>query len=285
MGYPFTIYNWNDIVSHRWAGPGVECYGCTGTALTVGGFDGAHTGHFALFRAVLSRRTLLPGIITFAVPPRAVTCPDSFNGSVYTLKQRLDIFREAGFAFVVVIDFSSEFGRMEGRHFLSVLIKSLAMKYLAEGPDFRCGCYGAMDIPQIARFFQIQGLELQVIAPVMENGVRVSSSLIRSAVEKGDLHYVSRLLGRPFCLDCSGYTWTQSDTPGVFHGVPGKYRHGDYQVVPAEGCYTVQVTGRFQHEVVTAEARVTCSGRSLEISSPWISRIPDEIVSVEFSTE
>ena len=246
------VYSWNDIISgnffsrHQLLERGYE-----GTALTVGGFDGAHVGHQALFNAVLSQKNLLPGIITFGTSPKARLNPESFSGSVYTMEQRLQCFQEAGFAFAVVIDFSGDFGRMDGVTFLQHLKNQLHMSFLAEGTDFRCGYKGAVNIDFLRDFALQNGLTLEVVDPVIVDGVRVSSSEIRNSLLQGDFSRCRQFLGRNFALggDCFQWQWEDNSLVGMRKQAPC----GCIQILPPAGSYQVTVHCKIQAKDASIE--------------------------------
>ena len=143
----FAVYSWDDIVSNKFpCEDAIFKSGFQGTALSVGGFDGVHLGHQELLKKVLDRKNLLPGVVTFSNLPASFKNPSNYNGSVCTLQQKIEFFKGMGFCFVVVIDFSYEFGKMDGNKFLSILKDCLSMRFMAEGTDFRCGYKGSFDI-------------------------------------------------------------------------------------------------------------------------------------------
>ena len=267
------VYSWNDIVSgnffsrHQLLERGYE-----GTALTVGGFDGAHVGHQALFDAVLGQKNLLPGVITFGISPKARLNPESFSGSVYTMEQRLQCFQEAGFAFVVVIDFSGDFGRMDGVTFLQHLKNQLHMSFLAEGTDFRCGYKGAVNIDFLRDFAQQNGLVLEVVDPVIVDGVRVSSSQIRNSLLQGDFSRCRLFLGRNFALggNCFQWQWKENSFVGMRTQAPC----GCLQILPPAGSYQVTVHCKIQskdasiEKVVSFVEKAIIQDESLKIPLP-----------------
>lgn len=239
------VYSWNDIVSGNFFPRSqLLAAGYEGTALTVGGFDGAHLGHQALFNAVLEQKHLLPGVITFGTSPKARLHPESFSGSVYTMEQRLQSFREAGFAFVVVIDFSGDFGKMDGVTFLQHLKDQLYMAYLAEGTDFRCGYKGAVNIDFLKEFSLQNNVVLEVVDPVIAEGVRISSSEIRNSLLEGDFDRCRRFLGRNFALggSCFQWQWRHDSLVGIRRRGPC----GCLQILPPAGSYSVTLHCRLQ---------------------------------------
>ena len=62
------------------------CSGKKGTALTIGGFDGPHRGHQALFDTVLSetnKHSLASGVVTFTRSPGAITKGSQYFGATF----------------------------------------------------------------------------------------------------------------------------------------------------------------------------------------------------------
>ncbi len=240
MSDVLRVYSWDDIVGGSFpTRQQLAAAGFEGTALTVGGFDGVHLGHQALLSAVLVQPRLLPGVVTFGISPKARLNPAGFAGAVCTMEQRLQLFREAGFAFVVVIDFSGDFGRMDGVVFLQHLRDRLCMSYLSEGTDFRCGYKGAVNIDSLRAFCQDSGVRLDVVEPVIVEGVRVSSSEIRRSLKDGDFARCRRLLGRNFSLGGCCFDWTWRGD--ALLGVRRRGACGCVQIEPPAECYRVRV--------------------------------------------
>lgn len=205
-----------------------------GTAIAVGSFDGPHVGHDALFGDVLSRRVegLSPGVVTFTRSLKGMRA--GHPGDVATLSQRLGAFADRGFEFAVVIDFSDDFGRIDGIDFLRTLVERCGMRHLAEGRDFRCGHGGATDMDCIGAFSRGGGFSVTAVEPVMWGGERVSSSRLRESVLAADFGSARVMLGRPFSVDCSGFVWSSD---GGFISAEGR----GIQVLPPDGSYSVLV--------------------------------------------
>lgn len=265
MNDTLRVYSWDDIASGCFLSfSELAEAGYEGTALTVGGFDGVHLGHQALFSAVMAQKRLLPGVVTFGTSPKARLNPENFAGSVCTMEQRLQLFREAGFAFAVVIDFSGDFGRMEGVVFLQHLRDNLYMRYLAEGTDFRCGYKGSVNIDFLRAFSQENGIRLDVVEPVIAEGVRVSSSEIRRSLLEGDLLRCSRLLGRNFSLGGNCFSWSKTGD-----SLLGRRRRGPcgcMQVLPPDGSY--QVVLHWKDGKAFLRGQAVIQGESFRFTSP-----------------
>ncbi len=182
-----------------------------GMALTIGGFDGPHIGHAVLFDAVLSaarEQRLASGIVTFTRSPGSQKNGQAYPGDVSTLKLRLEAFRTRGFDCVLLIDFSADFGKMSGGVFFEILVKTARMKYLAVGPDFRCGHRLDTGNEEISEFSRRDAFRFDSIRQVELDGTRVSSSAVRKAIQSTDFALAERFLGHPFLLDFTAPDWT-----------------------------------------------------------------------------
>ena len=72
--------------------------------------------------------------------------------------------------------------------------------YLVCGFNFTFGARGAGNIEILEKLCRSNGLELTVLPPVVSNSLTVSSSVIRDAIESGDVKLANSLLGRPYSI-------------------------------------------------------------------------------------
>ncbi len=198
------VFSWDDITqeSFDFAKQGFE-HAKEGSALTIGAFDGPHIGHRALFDTVLSKKKMVRGIVTFARSPRAHKLTDMFEGDVSTLRLRLESFKDFGFDYAVVIDFSQKFGKIEGSIFLSILLKSLSMQFVSVGSGFRCGNNLDTGTEELAAFASMHGIQCTCMNLVTNSDSIVSSTMIRQAIVQGNLQKAQKLLGFSYRIDVS----------------------------------------------------------------------------------
>ena len=181
------IINWDDLIKGE---PWTE-----ESAVTIGVFDGVHRGHIALFDRITASpyRSVA---VTFRVSPRQFFHSASYQGDIIGLKRKLELFAEAGLDACVLIDFSEDFSRMTGRAFIRRLSRAVNMRYIVVGSDFHCGYRSDTDATAIKQFAAVSGIVAEVVPPVMEDGLPVSSSRIRHALASGDYGLAASLLGR-----------------------------------------------------------------------------------------
>ena len=227
------VFSWDDVLNSKVS----DFIAGSGTALTVGGFDGPHRGHEVLCAKVVAdarKRALLPGLITFKHSPRAFKQQDSYEGDISTLRLRLKVFKQWGFAFAVVIDFSSDFSKMEGYTFLTVLKDYCGMRFFEVGKLFRCGYNHAAGEDEIRKFAGEHGIECDFVSLAADGGSRISSSAVRRYIRSGSLDKAEQLLGRPFEIDC---LCLSAENEGGKTVALKKYGGGQdcFQILPPDG--------------------------------------------------
>ena len=175
------------------------------TVLTIGNFDGVHLGHRALLARLTetaARENLLPALLTFEPHPREFFAPESAPARLSTLREKLELFGDAGVGLACVCHFNARFAALSAEDFIAtILAERLRVRRLIVGDDF---CFGAGRRGNFARLqdagkslgFSVEGVESVIV-----EGVRVSSSEVRNALAAGRIEYAARLLGRPYTID------------------------------------------------------------------------------------
>jgi riboflavin kinase/FMN adenylyltransferase len=88
---------------------------------------------------------------------------------------------------------------MSADEFISqVLVDALGARHIVEGHDFKFGRNMAGSVETLRAAGPAAGFAVTEVPPFEIDGERVSSSLIRAALEAGDIAHATRLLGRPY---------------------------------------------------------------------------------------
>ncbi|MDR2068485.1 MAG: FAD synthetase family protein [Spirochaetaceae bacterium] len=201
-----------------------------GTAMTVGVFDGVHRGHQALIGRILRQAPgCIPTVITFRQNPKKELHPGEYRGDIVGLDRKMIIFEALGVELVILIDFSGDFSKLNGRDFFGFLKSRGRLNFLAVGRNFRCGSGLDTGVREIKKL----NPETEVVPPVMEGGLPVSSSRIREAVSSGGLDKAAALLGRKVEIDLAGLS-PRPRPGGLFYEARSHYR-----ILPPPGRYAV----------------------------------------------
>ncbi|MBI1913248.1 MAG: bifunctional riboflavin kinase/FAD synthetase [Planctomycetes bacterium] len=215
---------------------------CRGGAVTIGNFDGVHRGHASLLAEVRRRAAAVGGPavgLTFDPHPLQLLQPDRFLPVLTTTDDRARLLHELGADHVVVLRTCLELLRLTPREFFERVVREgLATRALIEGEDFRFGRDRTGEVDTLARLCTAAGVTLSVVPPLELDGAVVSSSRIRTELERGAVVEAARLLGRPYRLHGTVGTGQQR---GRRLGFPTANLEPMFTLAPGDGVYAVRV--------------------------------------------
>lgn len=173
----------------------------TGSAVTIGKFDGVHIGHLAIItqlRSLATQRGLQSVVVTFDKHPSALFSPETAPQDITGLDHRLELLESSGVDAALVLPFTHELAELSPADFAArVLQQALNAKLVFVGQDFRFGSHAAGDVATLRELGAVLGFEVVLIDDVChDDGKRASSSWIRSLLEQGDVAQAATLLGR-----------------------------------------------------------------------------------------
>ena len=173
-------------------------------ALTIGNFDGVHIGHQAMLARLADAARLLgvpPCVMTFEPHPREFFAPDKAPTRLTSLREKLELLARFGVERTHVCRFNFEFAKTAPEDFIErILRRGLAARWILVGDDFRFGARRGGDLAMLKQAASRCGFEVQAMASVMADGVRVSSTAVREALAAGDVRRAQSLLGRPYSI-------------------------------------------------------------------------------------
>ena len=173
-------------------------------ALTIGNFDGVHRGHRALLEQLVKgaqTRGLVSCVMTFEPHPKEFFSPEQAPPRILNLRDKLAALSELGIDRVVVEHFNAAFASLSPEEFVSeILVKRLHAKWILIGDDFRYGAKRAGNFASLQAAGQKYGFEVSSIQTILEDGERISSSALRTALANGEMQQAQKLLGRPYAI-------------------------------------------------------------------------------------
>jgi riboflavin kinase/FMN adenylyltransferase len=177
-----------------------------GSVITIGTFDGIHPGHQALIRRLLEHGERLgrPAMmLTFEPMPReylAVAAGANPPARLTSWRERWRVLQRTGLSYVLQLRFGESLRGLSGEDFATLLARDLKTPAVVIGHDFRFGKNGHTTAPMLQAAGERLGFTVDVVPPVLVDGERVSSSMIRGALERGDLATAEHWLGRPYSM-------------------------------------------------------------------------------------
>lgn len=208
------------------------------SVVTVGDFDGVHSGHKELLRQVTrfaSEQGLASVVVTFDR-----NCKDvlrNTSGSyLTTLAEKKRLLLAEGVDSVCVVSFDSTFASMSPEVFLSYLKDHCGCTYLFGGEDFRFGKDGAGTLTDGSCVQDIG----QKVVTLKTDVMKISSSAIRSALSDGLIDQANGWLGYPYFI--SG-TVVEGKHLGRTIGFPTlNLNASPEKILPGDGVYITETT-------------------------------------------
>ncbi|WP_066832107.1 bifunctional riboflavin kinase/FAD synthetase [Rufibacter ruber] len=213
--------------------------------VTSGTFDGVHVGHQKILARLTESARQSTGqsvVITYWPHPRTVLNPhDDSLRLLSTIEERIEALEQFGVDYLLILPFTREFAQLTSEEYIQqILINTLHTKKLVIGYDHRFGKNREGGFDYLQANARRYGFEVEEIPRQDIDEVGVSSSKIRTALEKGDVETAARYLGRPYTL--SGRV-VEGKKLGRTLGYPtaNLQPQDKLKQVPAIGIYAVMV--------------------------------------------
>ena len=170
------------------------------TAVTIGKFDAIHLGHQALLSSLIDlaeNDALAPVVLTFANHPNSVLNPSAVPLPVIGANQRRQLFDEAGIEGVLNLPFDQALSALTPEDFVArYLVAALKARWVLVGQGFRFGARGSGTVDTLRELGAAHGFRVIEIARLELDGEVVSTTLVRAALDNGDVRLAAKLLGR-----------------------------------------------------------------------------------------
>ena len=215
-----------------------------GCVATIGNYDGVHRGHQHMIAAVRARASELgvPAVVvTFEPTPREFFEGPAAPSRLTRLREKLQALALYGVDRVVVLRFDRRMQGMGADEFVQrLLVDGLGVRHMVVGHDFHFARRREGTIETLRAAGAAHGFTGAEVGQFLLEGERVSSSLVREALNRGDLERATRLLGRPYRM--AGRV-RLGKRLGRTLGYPTANLALQRKVVPLWGIFAVRVSG------------------------------------------
>ena len=176
-----------------------------GSIILIGNFDGVHLGHQKLFKLAQSYKkkyNLKIGVVNFDPMPKMFFNKSLKNFRLSSINQKLNLLKNLDVNFIITKKFDKIFSRTKSINFIkNILSQKLEARFIFVSNNFKFGNKREGDVK-----FLIQNefkFNYKVIKPkpLFIKKKIVSSSLIRSFLEKGILDKANKILSRKWSIE------------------------------------------------------------------------------------
>lgn len=218
-----------------------------GSAVTIGNFDGVHTGHQHILHTLKQQaqlRQLSATAIIFEPQPTEFFSQRHGQSQPYRLtplRDKIQLLQQTGSLQTIWVQrFGTHFADQTADDFVQqILLGHLNTRFLLVGDDFRFGRGRSGDFKLLQSYPQFT---LQNTPSILVSGSRASSTAVRQALVDGDLCAAKRILGHAYTL--SGHV-KHGAKLGRTIGCPTANVHLPKHRYALRGIFVVRVFGRF----------------------------------------
>lgn len=241
------------------------------TIYALGFFDGVHLGHQALLSAckeLAKQENYAAGVITFDSHPDTLVLGKT-PALINTAADRALLLKDFGIETVIALPFDKAMMEMPWQEFFRMIVETYHAAGIVCGNDFRFGHRGEGNAVILRTACEKEGIPCTVVPEQTVDGIRVSSTHIRSLLEQGDMETAVRFLGHPHVL--SG-TVISGRKLGRTIGIPtANLALPEGLLIPQLGVYAclAVIDGKKHMAVTNIGMRPTVEGHHITVE-PWI---------------
>lgn len=208
--------------------------------LAIGDFDGVHLGHQEVIQRAVQRGAELhmpAAIMTFHPHPRQMLGLDTYTKILTPLAAKQSLLLQLGVNTTYIVNFSETFMRLTPEQFVENILIPLRVNSVFVGFDFTFGHKGAGTPDTLCELAKGR-FTVEIVRQFSLHGSKVSSTLVREQLLRGDVREATALLGRPYRLRG---TVVHGEARGRTIGFPtANIQVSDPYVIPANGVYAVE---------------------------------------------
>lgn len=221
--------------------------------VTIGTFDGVHKGHQQILQLMLNEAKRVDGetvIITFHPHPRQVIAANQSELFLLnSLEEKISLLEKYGIDHLVVTPFTEAFSLQPAEEYIeNFLVKTFHPHTIIIGHDHRFGKSRSGNFALLEDKAQEFNYVVKEIPGFMLEENTVSSTIIRQALQKGNIETANEYLGHPYFF--SGIV-VEGNKLGRTIGYPTANLRvtEDKKLIPGNGVYAVRVSVSGEWEV------------------------------------
>ena len=210
--------------------------------VTVNTFDGVHFGHQKIIQRLQKIAKKNNGesvLLTFDPHPRKILLNDQGLKLIHTINEKINILENLGLDHLVIYPFTLEFSKFSAKRYIDeLLIQKLGTHTLVIGYDHHFGNDREGNIDLLKKYEKSNPFYLEEIKAHEIEEIKISSTKVRSAIEKGNIHLVNDYCGHFY--EFSGEV-VHGNGIGKTIGTPTANikLNSNEKIIPLDGVYAV----------------------------------------------
>ena len=172
--------------------------------IAIGNFDGVHKGHQDIFRLgkkIAKKKKKKFGVVTFSPLPYEFFNKNEKIIRITQDESKINLLKKNKVDFFYTCKFNKKFSLITAEMFIKkIIVDKLQASAVLVGKDFRFGNKRKGNISLLKKYGKIYNFQVLDLRLLKEKNIKISSTRIRSAIEKGRFDIVNKLLGREWSI-------------------------------------------------------------------------------------
>jgi len=172
--------------------------------IAIGNFDGVHKGHqeiFKLGKKIAKRKKKKFGVVTFSPLPYEFFNKDEKIIRITQDESKINLLKKNKVDFSYICKFNKKFSLITAEQFIKkIIVHKLQASVVLVGKDFRFGNKRKGNVSLLKKYGKIYNFQVLDLRLLKEKKIKISSTRIRLAIEKGRFDIVNKLLGREWSI-------------------------------------------------------------------------------------
>lgn len=211
---------------------------------TIGNFDGVHLGHRALLATVYQEaqtRKTCSLVMTFEPQSREYFQSRLVPARLTRFREKVELISELGIKFLLCLPFNERLQKTTADSMIQDYLRSaLGVQHLVVGRDFRFGKDAFGNVAMLHDAGAKYDFSITQVNPYQYAGDTISSTRIRAALQHGDFHKASAMLGRNYFMVGPVVVGNRL---GSDFGIPTANIRLQRYRAPLEGIFAVRILG------------------------------------------
>ena len=173
--------------------------------ILIGNFDGLHIGHQKLFKIAniyKKKYKFKIGVLTFDPIPKMFFNPKFTNYRISSFDQKLNFLNNFNVDFIINKKFDLKFSKIKYFNFIKEIIhKKIQPRYIFVSNNFRFGNKREGDVKSLIEYSKQFNYKIINPKPLKKKSKIISSSLIRTLLEKGNIKLANKYLNRNWSIE------------------------------------------------------------------------------------
>lgn len=174
------------------------------SAVTIGNFDGLHLGHRKLIEIVKNHalaQGLSSAVFSFSPHPLTVLHGGPDIQMIVSPEEKVHLLEQIGVDYFIEYPFTKEFADITAEEFINkILMEQLNCKLLVVGEGYKFGRNQLGDAGTAKETGERYGLEVIIVPHLEDNGIKISSTVIRELIAKKQFFLAEKYLSRPYFI-------------------------------------------------------------------------------------